>query len=654
MTKRDVEEKINTLLHEKFFAGMRKIIVEQQKRKFLATTEFKKATDKEKKVLLDYNYKNWFDSISNFFLSYKSIYALKPLVIRELEIRKFVSQEIIRVKVDYSYNDLEFSVFYPTQYTEGMIKEVEDCISELKNEKYTHIVENYISKTDTERSPHVPLTTAELKYSAFYLFNFDPEYVTYLAQKLYAANLITDPETNGWLIENSIAEDMITVLNQKFDESKVLQYKRVYSDNNTDRETQECIRPITITSKYFPKNIKNTIEFSLMKTESNKEFDDLIKLYEFIFYITLSTQMKNSIYDTSSIEVIVGNKLLIEQSYILIEGQDNWELLSGQMMKRISSNDSMNKKYTVVLPEIEAGTVLKPLNISSYSYASKRPRRYGIGRFLTQILEKKGIGVNKEHDEIVNELIKSKSLHLIKTMLHPQENAVILIEWILEYMPILLDKEYFLELNEKIEAVVDNEIPLQSLIDEINRIIETGFANSGFKFDDVKPSQAKINLIKRVAKENNLNLDESILSSNVKIDMILAKYPAEEPIKIGSCPSCNSLVFQKKYINNNTGEVSYYFVCEKFNKNGGCSFVMWDNYIYKFFSDKSIELFNIEDRAECLKKILSKKKGYLFNDFIAKNQKPYDAKVLTHSYTDKKTDSLKWGFDLVFVNKRKG
>ncbi|MFA6195239.1 MAG: DNA topoisomerase [Sulfurimonas sp.] len=651
--KFEIENKINNLLSEKLFAGIRKIIVKQQKEKFIKTTEYLKSSDIEKRELLNSNYKQWFESLSTFFLSYKTIYALHPIVLREIKIREFASEEVIRVKADYIYDEIEFSAYYPTHYNQSMTKEIEDCISDLKNQKYSHIVDNFISKTDTERTPHEPLTTAELKYSAFYLFGFKPERVTELSKKLFHAKLITNPETNGWLINDAIAEDIITVLNQKYPEEKILQHKRNFTDKIVDRYSQECIRPTMISSKYFPKNIRESFEFKSIKIEVEYEDVDLIKLYEFIFYITLSTQMKNSVYDTSSIEIVVGNKKLKEQANVLIEGEDNWEELTGQIIKRITHNADTNKKQTIVLPEIAPDVILKPLDIYAYSYQSKRPPRYGIGRFVTQVLEKYSIGINKEHDEIIKELIESKAVRLIKTMLHPQENAVMLINWMILHMPLLLDLEYLSELNEKIEMASNNEITISSILDEIDRIINAAFESSGFVFDDEPPSLAKINLLKSVAMKNNLTIDKSVYESSIKIDMILAKYPAAEPIKIGSCPECNSLVYQKEFIKSDTGEIQYYFSCEKYNKHTGCSFSMWDSYVKKFFSDKALELFTVEERASTLKKILSKKKGYLFNGFIAKNQKPYDARVFTETYEDRDTKQKKWVFALDFVKTRK-
>jgi len=651
-TKMEIKNNINLVIKEKLFSAIRQIIVEQQKERYVKTSEYNSLEYNKRKEQLNSKYREWYNSISNFYLSYYSIMALHPLVLRELKIREFVSQDVIRIKADYIYNEIEFSSFYPTHYSTSMSKEIEDCISDLKDPRYSHVVDNYKSAKDSERTPKEPLTTAELKFSSFYLFNFEPEYVTKLTNYLYIAGLVTNPETNGWRIDDQIVEDIITVLNSKFDYEKILQYKREFNDKIIDRTTQECIRPTKVNQHYFPKDIDKTQEFNSINFDDESEKADAKKIYEFIFYITLSTQFKNSIYDTSTLEIAVGSKILKEQANVVIEGEENWETLTGKIISRISSNSDNNNRQTVVLPELIQGTILKPLDIYAYSYQSKRPPRFGVGRFITQVLEKNAIGSNKEHDIIIAELIESKAIHKVKTMLHPQENSIILIQWLMEYLPLLLNFEYFRELEDKIELVANNEISIESILNEIDRLIDEAFEESGFVLNDSKPSASKIKLLNGVIKKYNLQIDNSIYDSNIKIDMILAQYPMPEPIKIGSCPSCNSLVFQKEYINPESGESLIYFACENLRKNGGCNFSLWDNYIYKFFSDKSLELFTVEERADALKKILSKKKGYQFNDFVAKNKTTYNARVFPSTYMDKKNQP-RWGLSLDFVQKRR-
>jgi len=652
MLRSDVVQSVNDVLAEKFFFGMRKHIVQKEKERFLKTTEYQMSANK--KHLLDKQYKLWYESVSNFYLSYNAIFALAPLVARETKIREFVGEEVIRVKADYFYNGVEFSAYYPTHYNISMQKEIDDCISELKNPMLHHIVSAYVRKEDTEKSPHEPLTTAELKFSAFYLYGMDPERVSYLSDKLYRAELITNPETNGWHIDDGFADEMIAVLIEKYGYERVLEYKRHYSDKKVDRESSECIRPTRLSNEYFPKQIQNNTQFLSISFDDPRDAEDAIRLYSFIFYITLSTQMKNSVYDTSSIEITIGNKSLKEQANLLIKGEENWELLTGALINQITHSESSYKKPTIVLPDIMPETRLEPLDIYAYGYQRKRPPRYGVGRFVTQILEKYGLGSNKEQDEIIRELIDSKSVRVIKTMIHPQENAVILISWMSEYLPGLLDFEYLTELNEKIDLVVSGEITLESLTREIERLVEEAFIKANFEYSDEVPSPAKIAYAKRVALKHGAEIPEGTLNSSSKVDIFLSQFPTEQPKKIGSCPKCNSIVYQKEFTKRGADETLYFFSCEEFDKDGnGCTFSIWDSYVYKFFSEKEIELHTVDERANALTKILSKKRGYLFNGFIGKNQKPYDAKVFASSYVDRKIEKEKWHFELEFVNKRK-
>lgn len=653
-TKEKIEQRINKLLSEKLFAGIRKIIVGKQKDRLLRTKEYISATHEDKKLILSDNYKIWYSSVSNLFLNFHSIFALKFLVLRELQIRDFLAKEVVRVKADYTYNGISFSAYFPTHFDSTMTKEIEDCISELNDFTVTHTVDNYIPKSDTERAPHEPLTTAELKYSCFYLFGFEPGYVSKLSLMLHDAGLITYPETNGWRIESETTEDIITALNQKFSEEQVLQYKRVFTDRAVDREEEEAIYPTNILGNYYPKVIAKTSEFQSIATEEVEELSDLQKMYEFIFYLTLSIQMKNSIYDTSVIEIAVGDKTLKEQAHIIIKDQENWELLTGVVNKRIAKNSEYDFTRTVVLPEIKPGTKLVPTDIYSYSYHSRRLPRYGVGRFVTQILEKNNIGGHQKHDAILENLSASKAVSQVKTMLHPQENAVILVEWLKEHMPLMLDIEYLAELEDKIDAVYNGSLSLDSLVGEIQRMIDSAFESSGFVLDDSAPSDAKKRLLKSVALKHGLELSNDIYLSNVRIDMVLAQYPTPEPIKIGLCPSCNAEVFQREYINRENGEVSYFFSCENYGQaQGACKFTIWDSYVYKFFSDKAMELHGIAERAGALKKILSKKNGYLYGGLIGKNEKPYDAKVFIQKGEDRKTKNERWSFSMTFVNKRK-
>ena len=638
MNREKILNEMKNILDTRLSPAIKKLFIQKRRESYL------KSPSNEGGESLNERMKMWYKSIDTFYPSFHSILALSPLVARERQIIDFQSQEITVVKVDYEpYNGISFNATHSTRFSSDMKKEIEDCIIELANKKYEHIVDNYKPENDTERFPPEPLSNGMLKYSGFYLFQFDYKYTSMLADILYKANLITDPTTNGWTIPDEVAEEIITLLNSKYKDNQVLQKKRIY--NKTGREAPAII-PTNFSVDYFPKNIVNTSEFRNITFDNGRIKEDAISLYEFIFYITLSTQMKNSIYDTSSVSIVSGRHKLNQTANLVIEGSENWELLSGRYIKNLKANDSASEydiNKTVVLPTFRSGDILTPKSIYPYTYASRRPPRFGIGRFAAQVLEKDDIGTVLEQDTIISNLLDSKAVLQIQKMLHPQEIAIFLISWLEEYCPLLLSLEYMKEVDEKIEGIIEGQYGLDTILDEFDRVIEEAFQKADYKEDDAKPSEAKIALAKSIISKYRLTVSDDLFESNIKIDLLLAKYPVAEPIKIGSCPECNKQVFQKEFIDKESGEVRAYFSCEAFKREGGCTFSVWDSYINKFFTERGINLYTVEERAESLKKILPRKRGYLFADLLdVKNQKKYNAKISINSFVNKDTKKTIW------------
>lgn len=641
--KQNIFKKLDEIVEFRLCNAIKKLYIDEQKNRFTKTSEYQSLDSEKRGLLLKEKYPIWFKSVDSFYLGLYPIYALVPLIKREKEIQQFQSQEMTVVMVDYfKHNGLEFSASFPTRFAADLKKEIEDCVLELSDPKYEHVVDNYKPEKDTEKTPFEPLTNRTLKYNCSYLFNFEYKYTTRLVTLLHEAGLVTNPDTSGWHIDSDFAEEMITVLNSHYKERIVMQTKRVFKEDGRDR-SQECIRPVVLLDEYFPKRIKDSKKFQEIEFKNGREAEDAFKLYKFIFFVTFSTQMKNSVYDTSTVEIVAGPNRVKQKSHEIIDGQDNWEVLTGIYMRQIQENENgdFNPNKTVVLPEFRQGDVLKVKQVYPYTYNSRRPRRFGIGRFAAQILEKNNIGNSNDHDDIIAKLCDSKAVIPIQQILNPQEISIFLIDWLTNNAPLLVDFEYLKELDEKIDLVVNGNLTIESIENELHRIIDESFAKANYVETDAKPSPAKLNLIQSVAAKYKLQLDDDVLESNTKCDMILALYRVAEPIKVGSCPACNGAVFQKEYIKQETGEVLAYFSCEKFSKSSGCTFSIWDHTVEKFFSERGINLYTVEERKEALKKVISRKKGYLFSGLVDEAHKTYNAKIAIASFVPKNSKDNK-------------
>ncbi len=648
MQQQTIVDNINNILYERMFPAIKKMYIQSKLDQYVKSAEFKIASEEKRNSLLALKRQTIYKNIESFYITYHSISGMFPVVQTEKRIIDFEKRKKFRIRADYFVDGISFSAFYPTVFEEDMVQETEDILAVLKDGT-PHEVQNFKVKKDTERYPPEPLTNATIKNDAFYLYQFSPEYTTKLLTIMYENGFITDPNTNGWNIDDAIIEDIIAVLYTQYDEHLILTHKRKYTDQRVDR-SDEAIRPIYFTDEYYPQNIKNLQEYKDITFDTPDEALDFLKLYRYIFVITLSTQMKNSIYDTSVVDIIVKDIKLRQTANVVIPGQENWEKLAGAMINKIKYNANDHSIRLSILPQLKSEQKLHCLNAERQSFETQRPPRYGVGRYLVQILEKYNIGHNEDHDKIIANLIDSKAITLAGNMIIPTDVAIYAIDWIEAFIPRLLEDTFLPELEEQIEEATTDRLKVNGLYGQFNRLIDDGFEIAGYKEDLSAPSEKKINFVKTIAKKNGLFLDESVFQSNNKLDLIIAKYGVIEEIKIGNCPACNAQVFQKEFTNEEN-ITTYSFKCEKNIKGGTCNFAISDYAIEKYFAAKAMNLYKVKDRAETLTKILSKKKGYLFTGLKDKNDKDFSAVISMTQYIDK-DKKQKWGFDLEFKRQK--
>jgi len=670
-----VEELFSEKINEVLVPAVKQNIVSHLKRKFSFSEGYRRlANEDEKKALMRRETQKMYQGLNQFKLSFYVCYALGELVARERKIQAFIAKDYYKVWAQYRVDGVEFVAFYPSPFDEGTIKEMEDLMADLRSKNFEHIVDHY-EYTEKEKQPPEPITTAQMQFSAFYIYDIPLEESKALALKLYGAGLITYPITDGWNIEDDVAEEIISHLNGIYenDPLKVTQYKRQFEDKKSDRSIQAAIRPTKFMSEYKPENIKLTKEFQSMGLNPREEANAL-SLYDYIYRFTLATQMAPALYDRSIVQIAVGPRILKQSANTVVEEvivvldemnreqrktivHDGWENIAGKLYKKRENATNGFEENEVVLPKLKDGKTLAPLNVQRSIITSKRPPRFGAGRYVVQVLAKYGIGNPDTYDSIITQLTSAKLVTLSGKMLIPNEIALIAYDWLEKYAPDLTKIEQMKYYEDKWNAVYSDELTEESVILEFESMLEKAVSESGYIAEDSAPTENKIKLVKATAAKHRLTLTPETLNSNLECDKILLKYPPPEEIKIGQCPKCNANVFQREWINQETGETSHYFICEN-TSSKLCNFSIWDNEVHKFFSDKQKELYTLKERAEMLSKILSKQrnkeKGFRVDALVAKNKSTYNARVFMEPYVDKKTQKEKWGFGLDFINSRGG
>lgn len=524
--------------------------------------------------------------------------ALHILIDREKEIENFVSEKLYKIYIDYIKDNIQFRLRFPAVFREESKEEMHSLLLYLGNKKHRHIVESY-SPATKEIPPYPPLITSRMQKGAFYLFGFEPNYTMKLAQKLFETGLITYHRTDSYFLSDDFVSKLIKYANEKYGKQNVLQSKRIYKNKSNSHNAHEAIRPTNI--EISPEDISDNKLY-----KDGTITNDHLKLYNYIWSITVATQMVNAVYDKSEVKVRVGDNILIgkancyskifdpeKQEYV---EQKGWELFFGNYLKTAEKdNDEEWKDQVIYLPKFQIGEELQFIDINFVETFTKTPPRFGIGRFITY-LENKGIGRPSTYANIYKRLVDTRCVNIANNqMLLPSEIGRKIDDWLVENASWLID----IDMASKFEECLDK--------------IETGEI-----YDPTPIIKEYSDLIDELQKKLNIEVENSA--------------PKRE--RFSKCPACNRDTF---YYNGNDP----YIKCS--NKN--CDFFIKEKSFINFFLRYGKQLSK-KDTKKIIKNILAKKSGFTVKDLVSpKNNKPFSANVFV------KKDNNFWGLALLFTKK---
>lgn len=553
--------------------------------------------------------------------------ALHLLVEREKEVMSFVEEQKYKVVVEYMKNGIPFSMTVPVDFYEHTLKEMNDIIAYINNPEYKHIVASYRPEI-TPKSPYPPLITSRLQRGAWYLYGMSPDQTMRVAQDLFHAGLITYHRTESYNLSDIAVEEIITYLRSIHPDEVVVQQKRLFRNRAGAHSAHEAIRPTSIIEERAP----GVIEFNEMFKNAKlaKEHADL---YAYIWFVAISTQLADALYDTSSAVVQIGEVKLLGRANVFALGysehhnaivpQSGWRQIYGHLIEPAEKDDEGTAFKDSVLPRLQIGEELSRLDIKVLSTTTRRPPRYGIGRFITT-LENKKIGRPSTFATIYKKLISTKAVGIKGgNMLVPTTLGISIDDWITKEASWLNSIEHTVDFHEKIDLIESGEIKSpDGLVKEYSDLVAAVASNINWiDPESMTPSEDQIKLAKKIIESKGMRgVDtESLFSSRGKMKLFLDANKLPKKESIGKCPACNNDVCIGSYTNMESGEVMEFFACE----NKKCSFRVWDKTFDKFFVQFKVDLSK-EERVLAAKKILSKKSGYQFLGFIDKTGNSFE------------------------------
>ncbi len=386
--------------------------------------------------------------------------AVRLIVERENEIKRFVSEPYFRVNADFRADDgtvlaAELSRRLPD--IEAARAFLDDC----RDARYTV---TDIQVRPVKRSPAPPFTTSTLQQEASRKLGFTVSQTMMVAQKLYEAGHITYMRTDSTNLSSlaigTISEEITRGIGAEY-----LKVRHYHTKAKGAQEAHEAIRPTYIS--------EHTIE----GTSQEK------RLYGLIWKRTIASQMADAEIERTTVEITPSTR----SEHFTATG----EVIKFDGFLRVyieGRDDSDSDDASATLPPISKGRVLEAASVTATERFTQQPPRYteaslvkkmeelGIGRpstyapTISTIQQREYVekGDNPGEERAIHALTlaggeitsatRSETAGADKGKLIPTDIGTIVNEFLEEYFPGIVDFNFTANIEERFDDIAEGKI----------------------------------------------------------------------------------------------------------------------------------------------------------------------------------------------------
>ena len=378
--------------------------------------------------------------------------ALRLIVEREREIKRFVPQEYWEISVDLKKEgcgDILTASLEKINEDKFDLKDkvqAEDIVSQIKKE--TFFVCD-VTEREVKRNPAPPFITSTLQQEAFNKLGFHTAKTMIIAQQLYEGielgdgevmGLITYMRTDSVNISNEAISKVRPFIQKTYGEKYLPEKPNVYKSKKSAQEAHEAIRPTDVTRA--PASIRNSLD------------SDQLKLYELIWKRFISCQMSPAVFQNRRIEIKAGKfQFAVSGSTLLFDGY------------LIVDKESRSAEAPMDLSHYTTGDRLQLMDIKPSQHFTKPPPRYSEGS-LVKALEEDGIGRPSTYAPIIQTLVMRNYVYREKGYFRASDLGMLICDMLIEYFPKIMDIGFTATMEEHLDLVEEGKLEYKQLLNE--------------------------------------------------------------------------------------------------------------------------------------------------------------------------------------------
>ena len=396
--------------------------------------------------------------------------ALRMIVEREDEIRKFLPQEYWTIEAELSKtaHDKKTSTFTARlaalkgEKSKLEIRKADEAHPLAEQlEKAAYSV-SQVKKKRVSRQPSPPFITSTLQQEAWRKLHFTAQRTMAIAQQLYEglpigeegeAGLITYMRTDSTKVAESALAEARKYIATKYGTEFVPPHPRVFTKKAKGaQEAHEAIRPTRIDRE--PDSIKAHLTA------------DQAKLYRLVWERMMASQMAAAQFDTTSVDIEAAapstSKIYILKAAGSVPHFLGFLVLYSEGKDDANGNGEDAKSR---LPSLTEGEKLKLLNVLPDQHFTEPPPRYNEAT-LVKALEEKGIGRPSTYAPIIGTLRQRGYVNTKEGRFHPLELGETVNTVLVAHFPSIVDASFTAHMEEELDDIAQGKQAWEETIRE--------------------------------------------------------------------------------------------------------------------------------------------------------------------------------------------
>lgn len=324
--------------------------------------------------------------------------AVRLIVEREEEIKKFISDSSFRIVVDLKLSDDKSGQLISAEYPVRFQKE-EDARQFLNDHISSDFAIVSVEKKPGKKSPAPPFTTSTLQQEASRKLGFSVANTMRVAQQLYESGRITYMRTDSLNLSNTAIGMAKKEIARLYGEEYIKTRKYKTSIKGA-QEAHEAIRPTYLGN--------TTVE----GTDAEK------KLYDLIWKRTIASQMSDAKLEKINVQI---SSTKAKENF-----NANGEVVKfdGFLKVYMEGTDDENGDQPGMLPEMKKGDALIMQEMRARQRFTRQPARYTEAS-LVKKMEELGIGRPSTYAPTISTIEKRE--YVVKEARPPKKRNIVLL-----------------------------------------------------------------------------------------------------------------------------------------------------------------------------------------------------------------------------------